>query len=114
MGKKLTLDVNQRFEAVTVLVRREEPAAKIAGRYGISEQTRYRLREQFLEGGRMGLARKAGLDDTNRREVEDLHKQPADRDQAIGELTIANRILKRKSGTACCERFAAKAGQDRV
>jgi len=96
MGKKLTLDVNQRFEAVMALVRREEPAVKIARRYGISEQTLYRLREQFLGAGKTGLARKAGQDGTDRREVEDLHKQLADRDQVIGELTIANRILKKK------------------
>jgi len=96
MGKKLTLDVDQRFEAVMALIRREEPAAKIARRYGESEQTLYRLREQFLENGKAGLARKAGQGDSSRREVEDLQKQLAERDQVIGELTIANRILKKK------------------
>ena len=96
MGKKLTLDVDQRYEAVLALVRREEPAVQIARRYGISEQTLYRLREQFLQGGKVGLARKAGQDGTHRREVEDMQKQLADRDKVIGELTIANRILKKK------------------
>ena len=96
MGKKLTLDVSQRYEAVLALVRREEPAVQIARRYGMSEHTLYRLREQFLQGGKVALARKAGKDDTSRREVEHMQKQLADRDQVIGELTIANRILKKK------------------
>ena len=46
--------------------------------------------------GKAGLARKAGPGGTDRRELEDMQKQLADRDQVIGELTIANRILKKK------------------
>jgi len=50
MGKKLELSVDQRVEVAMAVVRREERAAKIARRYGISEQTLYRLRDQLLEG----------------------------------------------------------------
>ena len=52
MAKRSKLTVQQRTEAVLALIRREEPAARIARRWGVSEQTLYRYREQFLEGGK--------------------------------------------------------------
>ena len=42
MANRTELDVSQRTEAVLALLRREEPAAKLARRYGISEPTLYR------------------------------------------------------------------------
>jgi len=54
MGRKLSLDVSQRFEAVMALMRREEPTAKIARRYGVSEVKCYRLRERFSEDSKTG------------------------------------------------------------
>jgi transposase-like protein len=95
MGRKLSLDVDQRFEAVLSLVRREEPAVKIARRFGMSEQSLYRLRDQFLQGAKDRLARGAGRACDQDREVENLHNEVAERDRVIGELTIANRLLKK-------------------
>jgi len=95
MGKRLSLSQSDRYEAVLSLLRREEPAPKIARRYGISEQSLYRLRDQFLEGGKEGLARKSGANQGERQQLEDLEKEIAERDRVIGELTIANRILKK-------------------
>ena len=63
MGKPSKLSIEQRTEAVLSLLRREESAVKIARRYGISEQTLYRYRGQFLEGGKAGLASRAGKAD---------------------------------------------------
>ena len=80
------------------LLRREEPAAKIARRYGISEPTLYRYRDLFLEGGKTGVAGGNGPADPVRREVAELKKQLEQRDQVIGEITIANRVLKKLSG----------------
>ncbi len=96
MGKRTHLDIGQRTEAVLALLRREEPAALIARRHGISEATLYRYRDQFLEAGKAGLnGTGRGRGDIRDQQVADLEKQLAQRDQVIGELTIANRVLKK-------------------
>jgi len=56
MGKRSDLTVTQRREAVLMLIRREEPAAKLARRFGVSEHTLYRWRDDFLAGGEAALA----------------------------------------------------------
>ena len=98
MGKKSELKGSDRLEVVVLLLRREEPAAVLARRYGISEQTLYRWRDEFLAAGEAALAQaKSGADPRNR-QVEELKRELAQRDQVIGELTIANRLLKKSSG----------------
>jgi len=92
MGRKSKLTTAEKTEVVLKLLRREESAAKLARRYGISEQTLYRYRDQFLESGKAGLT---GNRDAEAR-IKDLEKSVAEREQVIGELTIANRILKKK------------------
>ena len=95
MGKRSELTAGQRREAVLVLLRREEPAAKLARRFGVSEQTLYRWRDEFLAGGEAALANGKGGTDSREREIRELKKEVERRDQVIGELTIANRILKK-------------------
>jgi len=95
MGKKSNLTVPQRREAVLMLLRREEPAGKLARRFGISEQTLYRWRDEFLTGGEAALSNGKGGADPRERENRELKKELGRRDQVIGELTIANRILKK-------------------
>jgi len=97
MAKRSDLTVAQRREVVLLLLRREEPAGKLARRYGISEQTLYRWREEFLAGGEAALASGKGGADSRDREIKELKKEVERRDQVIGELTIANRILKKTS-----------------
>jgi transposase len=98
MGKRTELNVTDRTEAVLALLRREEPAVKIARRYGISEQTLYRYREQFLEAGKAALANgRRSKADPRDHELERLKKDITRRDRMIGELTIANDILKKHS-----------------
>ncbi len=97
MGRQSGLSIEQRTEAVLSLLRREEPAAKIARRMGISEPTLYRYRDQFLEAGKAGIAAGAGKVAQDRAS-ERLERELAERDRVIGELTIANRILKKLSG----------------
>jgi transposase len=70
----------------------------VARRYGVSENTLYRWRDQFLEGGKAGLADGRRKKDPNGRAIEALRKEIEDRDRVIGELTIANRVLKKISG----------------
>jgi transposase-like protein len=97
MGKKSELGVSARREAVLALLRREEAGKVLARRYGISEQTLYRWRDEFLAGGESALASGQGGSDGRDRQIADLKREVARRDQVIGELTIANRILKKTS-----------------
>ena len=95
MAKRSELSAAQRREAVLALLRREEAAAVLARRFGIAEQTLYRWRDEFLAGGEAALTNgKKGID-PRERELKELKKELAERDQVIGELTIANRILKK-------------------
>jgi len=96
MGRKSELSVEQRREVVLMMLRREEPVAVLARRYGVSEPTLHRWREDFIQAGEAALSygrgRKAGAEAERMR---GLRKEIAKRDQVIGELTIANRILKK-------------------
>lgn len=58
MGRKSELPAEKRVELVLVLFRKEEPAAQIARRAGVSEQTLYRWRDQFMSGGKASLGGK--------------------------------------------------------
>jgi transposase-like protein len=97
MAKRSEVSVAQRREAVLALLRREEPASQLARRYGVSEPTLYRWRDDFLAAGEAGLAGKHGKNgqDPQQRRIAELEQQIEKRDQVIGELTIANRILKK-------------------
>ena len=48
MGTKSKLSVPERRKVVLSLLRREEPATMLARRYGISENTLYRWRDEFM------------------------------------------------------------------
>ena len=98
MSKKSDLPVEQRREAVLSLLRREETAGVIARRYGVSENTLFRWREDFLAAGEAGLAPKTNGKSPDAQLIKQLRKELAERDQVIGELTIANRLLKKHSG----------------
>jgi transposase-like protein len=95
MGKRSEVAPKQRVEAVLALLRREEPGARIARRYGVSEPTLYRWRDEFLQAGEHALAGAKNGQPADRQRLEKLERELARRDQVIGELTIANRILKK-------------------
>lgn len=97
MGKRSKLSVEQRVQLVLQLLSKEAPAAQIARRAGISEQTLYRWRDEFLSGGKAALNGR-GRDAEQSKAIERLEGELAERDQVIGEITIANRILKKLSG----------------
>ena len=98
MGKRSEIPVNERREAVLSFLRREEPAAVIARRYGVAEATLYRWRDDLLAAGEATLA-----DGTRSRSsahngrVAELERQIESRDQVISELTVANRVLNKVS-----------------
>ena len=99
MGKRSGLGVAERREAVLSLIRRDEPAAVIARRFGVSEQTLYRWRDDFLAGGETALAAKKNGRKAETKRIRELTRDLAERDRVIGELTIANRILKKGAGS---------------
>ncbi|MHC4369018.1 MAG: helix-turn-helix domain-containing protein [Planctomycetota bacterium] len=95
MGSQSRLNGPERREVVLSLLRREEPARVLARRHGISENTLYRWREEFMAAGEAALANGKSKADPRDRQIADLKKQLGQRDKVIGELTIANRILKK-------------------
>ncbi len=91
MAKKSELKVEERVEAVLVLLRREEPAAVLARHYQVSGVTLYRWRDVFLEGGKAGLGKPEGsAESAAARRIEQLEGELAQRAQVIGELTIGS------------------------
>jgi transposase-like protein len=51
MARHSNVDLKDRREAVLSLLRREEPAALIARRIGVSEPTLYRWRDEVISAG---------------------------------------------------------------
>jgi transposase-like protein len=74
-----------------------DAATKTARRYGVSEKTLYAWRDEFIEGGKEQLKNKAGQNGDEQRKIKQLERRLEKRDQVIGELTIANRVLKKIS-----------------
>ena len=98
MGRKSALSAEQRRDIVLMMLRKEEPIAILARRYGVSETTLHRWREDFLVAGGTAVAYGRGKKANGQAaEIERLRKELARRDQVIGELTIANRILKKNA-----------------
>ena len=99
MPKKSKLTPEQRTQLVLRLLSKEEPAVQIARRAGISEQTLYRWREEFINAGKQAMNGR-GAPAEHAKALERLTGEVVERDQVIGELTIANRILKKLSGAS--------------
>ena len=93
MGKESALTAEQRSQLVLRLVSKEESAAQIARRAGITEQTLYRWREEFLAAGKRAM-NGSGAQSEQAKPLERLGADLGNPDQVIGELTIANRVLK--------------------
>ena len=94
MSKKSPLSEEERFEAVLQVLKREEAMPVLSRRYGVSEQTLYRWRDQFLEGGRSALKSQRGKDARDH-EIKKLKRELWESQRTIGELTIANNVLKK-------------------
>src|SRR5690606_2707274 len=97
MGRKSDVPAEKRIELVLALLRKEEPAAQIARRAGVSGPKLYRWRDEFISGGKAQLKGKGG-EAQSAKELSRLQREIERREQVIGELTIANRILKKLSG----------------
>jgi len=88
------IDSKRGLEAVLSLLRREGTASEIARRFKMSEGSLYRLRDKFLEGGKSALSAYGSSNGVDK-ELKELRRDIAERDRVIGEITIANRILKK-------------------
>lgn len=97
MAKKSQLPVSDREEAVLRLLRKEEPVSALSRRYQVSEQTLYRWRDEFLAGGRERLGKGRRTASESAKRIAGLEKELGRRAQVIGELTIANGLLKKLS-----------------
>lgn len=96
MGKKSGLPVNQRTEAVLAALRKEEPLSVVARRYGVSDPTLMRWRDEFLESGIAALSGKGKVAE-DKSEVVRLRRELEEQKMIVGELSIANYILKKNS-----------------
>jgi transposase-like protein len=99
MTKKVELSAEERAQLVLRFLSREDSAANLGRRVGISEQTLYRWRDEFIAGGKQAL-NGAGMEKAQAKELARLSAQVAERDRVIGELTITNRVLKKISGSS--------------
>jgi len=109
MGKKSELSASQRQEVVLMMLRREEPISVLGRRYGVSETTLHRWRDDFLTAGGAALAYGRHRQVSAQAEhVRQLERDVTKRDQVIGELTIANRILKKTLGGSSSTMFCGK------
>lgn len=96
MARGIKLNAEQRRELVLRWIRKEASGAQLAREAGVSQPTLYRWREEFLKSGLEGLRGASGDDNSRRKVVKRLERQLMEREQIIGELTVANRILKQK------------------
>jgi transposase-like protein len=95
MARPSDVTPEQRAEIVLALLRREEPTAILARRYGISTNTLNQWKDDFIAAGTSGLASGKRRKAEESRRMSDLEHAVTERDRVIGELTIANMILKK-------------------
>lgn len=97
MAKKGMMSPAERREAVVAVLRKDEPMSVLARRYGVSDTTLAKWRDDFLAAGEMALnyGRNNPVEGVARENLQ-LRRDLAEREQVIGELTVANRILKKK------------------
>ena len=71
------MNVAQKQKVVLMLVRRDESARSVARRYGISETTLRRWRDEFIDGGMASLANSRGGDAGLLRQIRRLERELA-------------------------------------
>ena len=110
MGKKSEIPAEKRIELVLSLLRKEEPAAQIARRAGVSEPTLYRWRDEFINGGKAQLRGKGGEAQSTKelsrlqREIERLaRRQRALRDALRERRPVDELHDDRRSAVAALE-----------
>ena len=95
MGRRKGFNNEFRKRWALSAIRREGSIVSLAREAGVSEQTMYRWRDLFIEGGSERLS---GSVSPEREEIERLKKELAGRDQVISEQKIAIRVLTKMFG----------------
>ena len=95
MGKRCELPVKQRGEAVLSLLRREEPGAVIARRYGVLEASLYRSACMSSCSPRDSPSRRHSICATTRdRQIAEFEQQIEKATKSLASGRLPNRILK--------------------
>ena len=92
------LTPEQRVSLVLAILRKEDSLEALSRRVNVSPNSAARWRDDFLEAGQAALGSGKVAQNLLARQVEELNEQLRGRDQVIGELTVANRILKKTGG----------------
>lgn len=94
MPKHSNLPPAQRVELVLAVLRGTEKLEVLARRHQVSANTLRRWRDEFLAAGRDRLT---GVGDAAEAlvEVKRLRRELNEREMIIGEITVANRFLKK-------------------
>ena len=92
MGRQSDLPTDTRMTAVLAVLKSEERLEAVARRHGINSVTLARWKQEFLEGARERLRGKGSKPSPREK---DLEQEIRERDQLIGELVVANELLKK-------------------
>ena len=93
-SKAKRYDAEFKLKVVLALLRNEVSQGELSRRYHISMMTLSKWKEAFIQSGMKGLKGDASSD---KKKIEKLEKEIRKRDQIIGELTVANKLLKKVS-----------------
>lgn len=87
---KNKISIEDKMAIVLACIKGKEPISTLARRHDISETAIYRWKDQFLEGARQGL-----INNKKDNRLLEFEKELLERDRIIGELSVANKILKK-------------------
>lgn len=95
MGRKpRKFEPDFKMKLVLSVLRGEASQEELARRHSVSPGLLAKWKEKFIEAGLSGFAREGrSLEPMSR--LHQLESEIASRDQVIGELTLANRLLKK-------------------
>jgi transposase-like protein len=100
MARQSRIPPPQRVELVLAVLRGAEKLEVLARRHQVSANTLRRWRDEFVTGGRERLTGN-GYATTAAAENKRLQRELAERELIIGELTVANRFLRKKTDGSC-------------
>lgn len=95
-GKRRKYDAEFKLKIVMMVLKNESTQAEICRRYQLASSLLNKWRNQFIEAGLQGL-KKPLLSPTDKAVMGDLRREVEKRDQIIGELTVANQLLKKSA-----------------
>lgn len=84
------ISTEDKMAIVLACIKNKETVITLARRHDISDTAIYRWKDQFLEGARQGL-----MHNKKDNRLLGLEKELLERDRIIGELSVANKILKK-------------------